>query len=303
MSASEAQPDAVASTTAIPPPTPPPFFRPNGHANAIHREMISPPQTMTEMQLIPPQYLPGGRKSLPGISIRAFCLGIAFGVCSLSSAQLAYFGYDLWRIPFFVATLAVFHYLEFDMTARFNPPDGKVASFLLFNNGAAYTIAHTTAMFEAALGSWLSSDYKPKWLAIPFDVHMPDILPTLPSTLPVTLGLVLVVIGQSMRSLAMAYARTNFNHIVQSTRKSDHVLITNGVYAFSRHPSYFGFFWWGLGTQLVLGNRLCFMVYMIVLWNFFNRRIKHEEQHLVAFFGDHYLSYRKRVGVWIPFIR
>lgn len=277
--------------------------RANGHANAIHRELFEPPQYQFQASPIPVQYLPDGSRSLPGISIRAFCLGIAFGCCSLSAGTLAYLDYGLWRLPFFVATLATFHYLEFDMTARFNPPDGKVTSFLLFNNGSAYTIAHTTAMFETIVRHWLRSSYKPDWLRIPFSFTFPTVFPTVPSQVFALLGIFLVVLGQSMRSLAMAHAKTNFNHIVQSTKKTDHVLVTTGVYAFSRHPSYFGFFWWGLGTQLVLGNHFCFLAYTFLLWNFFNRRIRAEEKHLIEFFGQDYLTYRERVNVRIPFIQ
>lgn len=271
----------------------------NGHAQRSEPELFLPSQVPTYVQ---PQYLPRGRKSLPGISIRAFLLGTAFGLCLLSATQLAYFGYGLWRIPLFVAVLALFHYLEFDMTARFNNPDAQVSSFLLFNNGPAYTIAHTSAMLETIVRHFLASSYKPDWLSLPFGVSIPEVFPSLPAAYPVALGLLLIFTGQLMRSLAMAHAKTNFNHIVQSTRKADHVLVTDGVYALLRHPSYFGFFWWGLGTQLVLGNRLCFLAYAVLLWNFFNRRIMHEEKHLTAFFGDDYLKYREKVHVWIPFI-
>src|SRR5947209_6931338 len=75
-------------------------------------------------------YLSGGNRSLSGISVRAFCLGIVLGVASVATVQLAYHHISLWRAPFFIATLALFHYLEFDSTARFNPSDAKVSSFL-----------------------------------------------------------------------------------------------------------------------------------------------------------------------------
>jgi len=218
-----------------------------------------------------PQYLPGGPKSLPGISIRAFGLGVALGVSGLLAAELAFWGYDLWRAPFFIATLAVFHYLEFDMTARYNPPDARVSSFLLLSNGYAYTVAHVTAMCELVLRHWLQSNHKPAWLSLRFKV--PTLLPTVPSAVPVGLGITLILLGQCVRSAAMKKAKTNFNHIVQSTKKTDHVLVTTGVYAFSRHPAYLGFFWWGLGTQLLLGNHFCFLAYAVVLWNFFSHRI------------------------------
>lgn len=33
-------------------------------------------------------------------------------------------------------------------------------------------------------------------------------------------------------------------------REDSHQLVTRGVYRFLRHPSYFGWFWWSLGTQV-----------------------------------------------------
>jgi protein-S-isoprenylcysteine O-methyltransferase len=223
---------------------------------------------------IPPQYLPGGKRSLSGVSIRAFCLGTALGFSLLLTVEMARWGYGLWRAPCFIATLAVFHYLEFDMTARYNPPDASISSYLLISNGVGYAAAHSAAMLELLLRHWLYSDYKPRWLTLPF--HIPTILPAISPSVLVGLGLAMVFIGQLVRSAAMGKAKTNFNHVVQWTKRADHFLVTDGVYAFSRHPSYFGFFWWGLGTQVVLGNRICFVAYAVVLWKFFHHRILRE---------------------------
>lgn len=86
-------------------------------------------------------------------------------------------------------------------------------------------------------------------------------------------------------------------------KAASHELVTGGVYAYLRHPSYFGFFWWGLGTQLLLGNGICFVGYAVVLWRFFSERIAKEEELLVGFFGAEYEGYRRRTRVGIPFIR
>jgi protein-S-isoprenylcysteine O-methyltransferase len=86
----------------------------------------------------------------------------------------------------------------------------------------------------------------------------------------------MIAVGQVVRSAAMIEAGTNFNHIVQHRKTIEHQLVTSGVYHYLRHPSYFGFFWWGLGTQLVLGNMLCFVGYAVILWMFFSRRISGE---------------------------
>lgn len=84
----------------------------------------------------------------------------------------------------------------------------------------------------------------------------------------------LLLVGQVVRTIAMAQAASNFNHHVQSQHQQGHVLVNTGLYRYLRHPSYFGFFWWGLGTQLVLGNMVCFVGYSLVLWQFFSSRIK-----------------------------
>lgn len=120
--------------------------------------------------------------------------------------------------------------------------------------------------------------------------------------------------------MAMAQAGTNFNHQVQSQKNEGHVLVSSGIYAYFRHPSYFGFFWWALGTQLSLGNTVSFTAYALILWYFFKTRISRmlrphpertcmlttlildEEKHLFDFFGDEYKVYKERTRVWIPFI-
>lgn len=52
----------------------------------------------------------------------------------------------------------------------------------------------------------------------------------------------------------------------------------------------------------MLGNTICFVFYSAALFQFFQNRIKVEEEKLVQFFGDDYISYRKRVGTLLPFI-
>jgi protein-S-isoprenylcysteine O-methyltransferase len=153
--------------------------------------------------------------------------------------------------------LSLFHFLEFWTHAKFNLPNATISAFLLFDNGWPYMLAHTSAMIETTV----TSIYFPKWqekFSHPF-VLWP--------------GLVLIVVGQLVRSMAIAKAGTNFNHQIQHKKKDTHELVTDGIYGVLRHPSYFGFFWWAVGTQVALGNPICFCIYVLVLWRFFNRRI------------------------------
>ncbi|KAI9675407.1 MAG: hypothetical protein M1817_001311 [Caeruleum heppii] len=235
-----------------------------------------------------PDFLPGTSSSLSSISLRAFILGQTFAASLICTLYLAFQENRLWRASSFLTALSLFHFLEFWVTARFNPRRATVSSFLLSTNGSAYNIAHTTALIECIFTRTLLRDR----------AQLP---PSLRHSV-LFVGLAMVTVGQLTRSMAMAQAGTNFNHTVQTTRRREHELVTKGIYAYLRHPSYFGFFWWGLGTQVLMGNVICFLAYMAVLWLFFSKRIRKEEQLLISFFGKEYEEYRRRTPVGIPFI-
>ncbi|PHH71378.1 hypothetical protein CDD82_6544 [Ophiocordyceps australis] len=229
----------------------------------------------------------GQPRSLSGIAIRAFCLGSAFtiGTALGIALPLLYPDTPFWRPAFFLAALAAFHFLEFWTTAARNHCAARVDSFLLTANWPAYAIAHAAAFAECTLVGLLWPDR-----------HWPG------AAVTTWLGFVLVLLGQAVRSAAMLHAGTSFNHQIQTRKSVSHCLVTSGIYSRLRHPSYFGFFYWSLGTQLAMGNVFCFFAYTIVLWSFFHSRIRVEEAKLVEFFGQDYLDYRKRVGTSIPFV-
>lgn len=219
-----------------------------------HFTTLSPPSSSS----------PSSPNSPAAISLRAFLLGGAFGISILLTILLlVVYESPLWRIPFFLLSLSLFHFLEYYTTALFNPTAATVSAFLLSQNGSAYNVAHTLAFFECALHSYLWPRGNYFYL---LSLHYSGLV----------LGLFLIVVGQTTRTMAMAHAGSNFNHLVQSRRKQGHVLVTDGIYAWLRHPSYFGFWWWGLGTQLVLGNTFCLVGYAVVLWRFFRGRVESE---------------------------
>lgn len=203
--------------------------------------------------------LPGHKRSQSGIAVRSFLLGGAFFASIL---LYVYFAFErdsrLWRPWFFLASLSLFHFLEFWTHARYNLHNATISTFLLFTNGAAYNAAHTTAMIETLI----TSIYFPKW-----QDHFAHLWVQL-------LGLAFVIVGQVCRTAAMVTAGTNFHHHVQTKQREGHRLVSHGIYAWLRHPSYFGFFWWAIGTQLVVGSAVCFCLYVLILWRFFYRRTK-----------------------------
>ncbi|KAM0278301.1 hypothetical protein ACHAQH_005220 [Verticillium albo-atrum] len=245
----------------------------------------SPSSSSDDVPALPAgaEYFPHRPKSLSGIALRAFLLGAALSVSSLGAAVSPS---PYWRLPFFTAALSLFHFLEFWTTAAYNTPEADVKAFLLTANWPAYAIAHAVAVAECALTSFLLPG---PWAPAPLRTAL------------LAAGFALVAVGQVVRSAAMITAGRSFNHTVQHRRADSHALVTSGIYAWFRHPSYFGFFWWAVGTQLVLGNVLSLCGYAFVLWKFFSGRIRHEEELLVRFFGRDYEEYRRRVGTRMPF--
>lgn len=214
---------------------------------------------------------PDGKMSLAGISLRAMLLGTSLGLTTSLTLYLSTTcETPLWRVPFFIASLGLFHFLEFYVTARYNTRYATVSAFLLSSNGWAYNAAHGSAVVECLVSHilWPGQTTVTRMLTVTEPLFGSSV------SLLLVGGFVLLLIGQFVRTVAMAQAASNFNHHVQSRHQEGHVLVNTGLYRYLRHPSYFGFFWWGLGTQIILGNMVCFVGYSLVLWRFFSKRIQ-----------------------------
>ncbi|XP_018315164.1 protein-S-isoprenylcysteine O-methyltransferase [Mycetomoellerius zeteki] len=213
------------------------------------------------------------------VAIRALFLGYIFGIGILVSIN-APLSWQVFGI--YTTVLASFHYTEFLAIAWSNPATLSIDSFIL-NHSIAYGIA-----------AFLS------WIEFIIERHYFNLMkrPSLVSYF----GLMLCISGEILRKLAMCTARHNFNHVVQNERQDNHELVTHGVYNFCRHPSYVGWFYWSIGTQLILQNPLCFFAYALMSWSFFHDRVMIEEITLLNFFGEDYVQYQKRVGTGLPFI-
>ncbi|TCD68210.1 hypothetical protein EIP91_011382 [Steccherinum ochraceum] len=218
------------------------------------------------------------------VSTISFLLGSLFSLGTLAflSGGFSSHWWTTAQLGLFVAAWSAFHWGEFAVTAGWNREKCSVDSFLL-ENGAQYHIAHSVALAEYLVTLYF-------WPSVKTHTYI------------VALGVILVLFGQVLRSGAMIHASTNFSHTVAFRRLKSHTLVTDGIYSIFRHPSYAGFFYWAMGTQLVLQNPVSFVAFAIVLWRFFNSRIKAEEQALIRFFGQNYVQYRSRVGTMIPFI-
>ncbi|EIW66589.1 hypothetical protein TREMEDRAFT_34839 [Tremella mesenterica DSM 1558] len=186
----------------------------------------------------------------------------------------------------YMTAMGLFHLLEFWTTAGWNREKLSVDSFLI-NNGKEYHYAHAFGLAEYFISSYFwPNKFHSKWC----------------SPLAILGITTLLLLSQALRSIAMIQASSSFSHLIKTIKLDDHVLVTWGVYGWTRHPSYAGFFYWAISTQLLLGNIISTLMFIVVLGRFFTRRIIAEEEYLVKFFGDDYVQYRKRVGTGLPLL-
>ncbi|XP_071716816.1 protein-S-isoprenylcysteine O-methyltransferase B-like [Rutidosis leptorrhynchoides] len=115
-------------------------------------------------------------------------------------------------------------------------------------------------------------------------------------------GLLMVIIGEIVRKLAIITAGRAFTHLIQRHHEEHHKLVTHGVYSIVRHPGYTGFLIWSVGTQIMLCNPFSSVACTLVVWNFFHKRIPYEEYFLRRFFEE-YEDFAKRVPSGIPFVK
>ena len=191
----------------------------------------------------------------------------------------------------YLLILGSFHALEFFCTALYNGAVATSSSFVV-DHSQAYTMAFLVATAEYALRTLYRLLISPGQISPPL-------------TLINCLGLVIVASGQALRSSAMKECGSNFNHIIQTNdTKENHTLVRTGVYRVFRHPSYTGWFYWSIGTQLVLGNFLSSWGYAYASWKFFSKRIPYEEKTLEKLFGvECYDEYRNSTIIGIPFLK
>ncbi|XP_076180826.1 isoprenylcysteine carboxylmethyltransferase ste14 isoform X1 [Ptiloglossa arizonensis] len=213
------------------------------------------------------------------VAVRAAFLGYAFGIGILVSL-IASPSWQMFGV--YMTILATFHYSEFLSIAWINPSAVSIDSFIL-NHSLAYGMA--------ACFSWIEFVLERQYFPI---MKQPSPLSYF--------GLLLCICGEILRKLAMFTAKHNFNHIVQREKMNNHELVTYGVYRLCRHPSYVGWFYWSIGTQLILQNPICLLAYTVVSWRFFHDRILIEEVTLLNFFKQDYVEYQKVVGTGLPFI-
>eukprot|EP01114_Cavostelium_apophysatum_P008087 TRINITY_DN2036_c0_g3_i1.p1 TRINITY_DN2036_c0_g3~~TRINITY_DN2036_c0_g3_i1.p1 ORF type:complete len:229 (-),score=27.15 TRINITY_DN2036_c0_g3_i1:31-717(-) len=202
-----------------------------------------------------------------------FGLGLGLALCSET--------YVDWGL--YLMLHSFFHMWEYIYVAMFQANELSSNSFLL-NHSSIFHIAWAISWSEYFIEKWLFPGMKGSWFMI-------------------LIGFSVAVTGQGIRTLAMYTAGSNFHHMIRQEKEKNHELITFGIYTYLRHPSYFGWFWWAIATQVLLSNPISIVLYAYASWKFFSDRIQEEESTLVQFFGQDYVNYRSKTPIGIPGIK
>ncbi len=112
------------------------------------------------------------------------------------------------------------------------------------------------------------------------------------------LGTALVLAGLALRVAAILTLRRLFT--VDVAIREGHQLVTRGLYAVVRHPSYAGSLLSFLGLGIALGSFASLATVVLPITWAFVRRIQAEEQALAEAFGEAWTDYAARTARLLP---
>lgn len=257
----------------------------------------------------------------PNISSLSYILGIVsgFGLGLVAVSVLVPDMEGYGPIGMWLAVLGSFHEGEYLGAATWRPNEvsinceflscaivhfGRLTLCSLVARDKAFLINHSTAYHAAAIGA--ITEYLIEWWLFP-SWKCWNTLSFIGSSLPCSRlvfhvanhplpGLAITALGLTLRNLAVHTLGEHFSH--QLSSRPPLKLVTEGIYSVLRHPSYTGFYYYSIGTQILLLNPVCAIGYGYVLGRFFKERVEEEESRLQAMPG--WEAYRRSTGVYIP---
>ena len=207
---------------------------------------------------------------------------ILCSIFSLSLSMLLFTKTDFYQLYLYLLTEIIYHYSEYISVLIYHFDTLDYQMYLL-DHSNEWIFAVTFSYAETIIGTIFFKKIKQNIYTF-------------------YIGIIITIIGQIFRIGALYTGKKNFTHLLSYEKKNDHFLMTTGFYGITRHPSYFGFLVWTIGTQLMCLNIICLIGFPIGLFIFFKDRIIEEEGLLIEFFGYDYLDYKKKVGILMPFI-
>ena len=133
------------------------------------------------------------------------------------------------------------------------------------------------------------------WLPLVF-LGVPLIAPGTMSAFQWEVGLVLIVIGESVRLAGVAAA----GNVTRRRSRNVQRLVTYGIFAWCRNPLYVGNFLIWMGFVAISGV-LWFLPIAIVLFAVeYELIVRYEEGVLESTFGREYIEYKNETPRWLP---
>ncbi len=82
--------------------------------------------------------------------------------------------------------------------------------------------------------------------------------------------------------------------------RTEHNLITNGIYGYIRHPMYASQWIWVFAQPLLLQNWIAGFLNLLVFIPFYFLQVRAEEKMMLDTFGDEYREYMNKTGAVFP---
>jgi len=131
------------------------------------------------------------------------------------------------------------------------------------------------------------------WLPVPF-LAVPLLAPGVQSRTTWIVGLIIVAIGELIRTAGVAAAGT----VTRRRSREVQRLVTYGAFAWCRNPLYVGNFLAWIGFTVVSGVFWFIPVAIVIFAIEYTLIVRYEEGVLESIFGQEYLAYKARTPRW-----
>lgn len=130
-------------------------------------------------------------------------------------------------------------------------------------------------------------------------------LTAVPSELSLRLGVVFVLLGESVRLWADGYVGHVKVNSTEHWRNDPKIgrLVTAGPYAYVRHPLYVGTFLIGVGFCVVAKSLLLAVAALVFFLLVYDRKAAQEERTILGEWGEAYAAYQRAIPRWLPRFR
>ena len=110
--------------------------------------------------------------------------------------------------------------------------------------------------------------------------------------------LISMILGYALLFLGIGLFFQGWRQVYKA--REENKLVTDGLYAFARHPQYTGLFIALFGEGEVHWPTLFSVALLPIIVFIYYRLSKREERAVIAKFGDEYLEYQKKVPMFFP---